>query len=174
MRLEQILTTRQAELTPTALLLTKETEEINLDGQKVSHANSRSSTLPAEDFQALTGSFKRPSEFDSDALSAYIKTLKARGETVAPLLVALERRRVEVFYPFIMVLVGSPLALILGRRSSMLALCCAVGMGLAFLGITNGLQQVGASGFLSPVIAVWSPSFLFLALGVYLLSRSQT
>jgi LPS export ABC transporter permease LptF/LPS export ABC transporter permease LptG len=174
MQLEQILTTKQAILNSSAIMMTEAVEQINIGGQTVTHAQSSGVVLPAEDFQALNTGFKKPSEFDSESLSAYIKTLKVRGVNVNPLLVALERRRVELFYPLVMVLVGAPLALVLGRRSSMLALCIAIGIGLAFLGITNGLQQVGASGLLSPIIAVWSPPFLFLAVGIYLLSRSQT
>jgi LPS export ABC transporter permease LptG len=174
MRLEQILTTAKASLSPQSLMVTKEIEEINLGGQKVTYARVPPVTVPTEELQLLNTGFRKPSEFDSRALSAYIIALKARGVAVNPLLVALERRKVEIIYPLVMVLVGCPLALILGRRSSLLALCLAIGTGLAFLGITNGMQQIGASGLLSPAIAAWSPSFLFLAVGIYLLSRSRT
>jgi lipopolysaccharide export system permease protein len=174
MQLEQILTTPQATLGPTSTMVTKKVEEINLVGGKVTHVQHPAIVLPAEEFQVLNSEVKKSSEYDSESLSAYIKTLKARGAPVTSLAVALERRKVELFYPLVMVLVGAPLALVLGRRSSLLALCITIGIGLAFLGITNGLQQIGASGFLSPFVAVWSPSFLFMAVGIYLLSRSKT
>jgi len=174
MQLEQMLRSVQATPGPTASMMAKEVEVINFGEQKVTHLQYPTMLLPSEEFQALNSGVKKSSEFDTKALSAYIKTLKASGAPVNSLIVALERRKVELFYPLVMVLVGAPLALVLGRRSSMLALCITIGIGLAFLGITNGLQQVGASGFISPLIAVWSPSFLFMAVGIYLLSRSRT
>jgi lipopolysaccharide export system permease protein len=174
MRLEQVLISSEASLDPPPTLILEGAEEINLGDQKIIYNYKPYVSLPAEELQALNSGFKKPSEFDSNSLSAYIKTLKARGVDADPLIVALERKRVEPFYPIVMVLIGAPLALVFSRRSATLALCIAIGVGLAFLGITSGLQQVGASGLISPLIAAWSPSFLFLAVGIYLISRSQT
>jgi lipopolysaccharide export LptBFGC system permease protein LptF len=129
--------------------------------------------LEADDFNSLYGAANRPGEFDSDALSAYIKALKARGVNVQPLTVALEQKRAGPFFPLVMVLTGAPLAFVFGRRGTTSALCLGIGAGLAFQGITSGLQQAGEGGLLSPLIAAWTPSFLFSAVGIYLLTRSQ-
>jgi LPS export ABC transporter permease LptF/LPS export ABC transporter permease LptG len=174
MRLEQVLISPEATLSSSSALALKGAEEVNLGGQKVIYNYLDSQTLQAEELRALKDESQKPSEFDSNSLSAYIKTLKARGVNADPLVVALERKRVEPLYPLVMVLLGAPLALVFSRRSNTLALCVAVGVGLAFLGITNGLQQIGANGFISPIIAAWSPAFLFLAVGTYLISHSQT
>lgn len=149
-------------------------ETVSLTGQSVSYANAPSMPLGAEDFQARETELNKPSELDSATLSAYIKTLNDRGGNVRPLAVALERRRSDPFSPLVMALVGAPLAFVFGRRGRIWALCVAVGTGLSFLGITNVLQQLGASGFLSVPVAVWSPLLFFLAVGLYLLSRSTT
>jgi LPS export ABC transporter permease LptF/LPS export ABC transporter permease LptG len=174
MRLEKVLISQEATLDSSSVLSLKSVEEVDLGGQKIAYSYREEASLFAEELRALKGEFKKPSEFDSESLSAYIKTLKTRGVNVDPLVVALERKRVEPFYPLVLVLVGAPLALVFSRRSNTLALCVAIGVGLAFLGITSGLQQIGSSGLISPFIAAWSPSFLFLAFGIYLISRSQT
>jgi LPS export ABC transporter permease LptG len=130
--------------------------------------------LSAGDFYVLNNELNRPTELDSRSLSAYISKLKARGVNVAPLSVVLERKRAEPFSPLIMILVGAPLAFVFGRRGTMVALCIAIGSGLAFLGLTGGFQQAGANGLLTPPVAAWAPSLLFLAVGGYLLTRTRT
>jgi LPS export ABC transporter permease LptG len=148
-------------------------EVLGFGGQKVSYERVPESRLSAEDFGALYGAANRPGEFNSRALSAYIKALKARGAGVQPLAVALEQKRAAPFVPFVMVLIGAPLAFVFGRRGTTLALCVGIAAGLAFQGVTSGLQQAGESGLLSPVVAAWTPSFLAMAVGVYMLTRSQ-
>jgi LPS export ABC transporter permease LptG len=174
MRLEEVLISPEASLDSTSVLSLRGVEDVNLSGQRIVYGYTDQQTLRAEELRELKRESQKPSEFDSESLSAYIKTLKARGVNVDPLVVALERKRVEPLYPLVMVLLGAPLALVFSKRSNTLALCVAVGVGLAFLGITSGLQQIGASGFVSPIIAAWTPAFLFLAVGIYLISRTQT
>lgn len=148
-------------------------EVLGFGGQKVTYERVPASRLGADDFGSLYGAANRPGEFSSGALSAYIKALKARGTSVQPLAVALEQKRAAPFVPFVMVLIGAPLAFVFGRRGTTLALCVGIAAGLAFQGVTSGLQQAGESGLLSPVVAAWTPSFLSMAVGVYLLTRSQ-
>ena len=157
-----------------SLLRLKEAEVISLGGQSVTHSHSTDALVQAADIYTLNSSLNRPSEFDFTSLSAYIKALKSRGVNVQPLAVALERKRAEPFFPLVMTLVGAPLAFVFGRRGTLLALCVTIGAGLLFLGLMNFLQELGARGLLAPPVAAWSPSFLFLAGGIYLLSRSQT
>ena len=73
-----------------------------------------------------------------------------------------------------MALVGAPLALAFGRRSAVTALCAAVFLALAFLGVTSGLQQAGAGGLLPPAVAAWAPILIFAAVGLYFLTRAKT
>lgn len=164
-----------ADANPSSYALeTGEAELIDFSGQKVTYERAPGLRLEAEDLSALYGTTSRPGEFDSAALSAYIKALKARGVNVQPLAVALEQKRVTPFLPFVMALIGAPLAFAFGRRGTTLALCVGIAAGLAFQGVTSGLQQLGESGLLSPFIAAWTPSLLYTAVGVYLLTRSQS
>jgi lipopolysaccharide export LptBFGC system permease protein LptF len=156
------------------VLEASDAELIGFGGQGVSYERVPKVRLGASDFGSLYGAAGRPGEFDSRALSAYIKALKAQGVNVQPLAVALEKKRAAPFLPLVMVTVGAPLAFVFGRRGTLLALCVTIGAGLLFLGLMNFLQELGARGLLSPPVAAWSPSLLFLAGGIYLLSRSQT
>lgn len=149
-------------------------ELIELGGGGADYKREASIRLSAGDFYMLNSELNKPTELDSKALSAYIMELKARGVNVSPLAVVLERKKAEPFSPLIMILVGAPLAFAFGRRGTMVALCVAIGSGLVFLGLTSSFQQAGASGLLTPTIAVWAPSLLFLAVGGYLLTRTRT
>jgi LPS export ABC transporter permease LptG len=152
----------------------KEAEVIDLRGQNVTYEHTANLPLREGDIYMLNNELKNPSEFDVASLSAYINTLKSRGVAVQSLIAALERKRVEPFFPLVMTLIGAPLALMFGRRGTLVALCVAIGAGLLFLGVMNVLQELGTRELLSAPVAVWSPSFLFLAAGIYLLSRAQT
>jgi LPS export ABC transporter permease LptG len=149
-------------------------ELIELGRGGASYERAAPIRLSAGDFYMLNSELNKPTELDSKSLSAYIRELKARGVNVAPLSVVLERKKAEPFSPLIMILVGAPLAFVFGRRGTMVALCMAIGSGLAFLGLTGGFQQAGANGLLTPTIAAWAPSLLFLAFGGYLLTRTRT
>jgi LPS export ABC transporter permease LptG len=116
----------------------------------------------------------KPSQLSAKELSAYIKTIRRKGESVAPLMVALQRKYADPFGVVVMALVGIPLALAFGRRSAIAALSYAVAVGLAFWGVTSGSQQMGVYGFLPPAVAAWAPVVIFGATGTYLLARSRT
>jgi len=128
----------------------------------------------AEGLRALKAELNKPSEYDTESLSAYINELKRRGVSTESHVIALERRRADPFAPFVMVLVSAPLALFYGRRSTVAALCVAVALGLSFWGVASALQQMGSGGLLSPKLAAWSPSFIYTVLGLYLLARAKT
>lgn len=159
--------------TNSSALEASDAELISFGGQGVSYERVAKVRLGAYDFGSLYGAASRPGEFDSRALSAYIKALKARGVNVQPLAVALEKKRAAPFLPLALVLVGAPLAFAFGRRGTTLALCAGVFAGLAFQGLAGGLQQAGEGGLLSPLVAAWAPPLLSAAVGVYLLTRPQ-
>lgn len=151
-------------------------EVIDLKGDGASVSHIAKAQVSEGDAYALKDELKlkRPSEYDFATLSSYIKSLKAAGVGAQPLAVALEHRRVEPFFPLVMCLTAAPLALMFGRRGTLVALCVAIGAGLLFLGAMNALQELGSRDLLSAPVAVWSPSILFLAAGIYFLSRART
>ncbi|MBD0371336.1 MAG: LptF/LptG family permease [Pyrinomonadaceae bacterium] len=150
-------------------------EETTLNGLQIV---SRQSARMEMDRSDSTDLFKpwadKPSQLSAKELSAYIKTIRRKGESVAPLMVALQRKYVEPFGVLVMALIGIPLALAFGRRSAVAALSSAVAVGLAFWGMTSGSQQMGVYGFLPPAVAAWAPIVIFGATGTYLLARTRT
>jgi LPS export ABC transporter permease LptG len=116
----------------------------------------------------------KPSHLSARNLSNYIKALKKRGASTAPLEVALQKKYAGPFGIVVMVLIGMPLALTFGRKSTIIALCLAIGLGIIFWGVTGGFQQLGEYGLLPPIVAAWSPIIIFAASGIYLLFRART
>ena len=152
----------------------REAQVVDFGDGRVGYTHQSRILVEAEAFEAFNSGLNRPMEFGFEDLSAYISALKQRGVDVQPLAIALQRRLVEPFLPLVMIIVGSPLAFVFGRRGTLLALCFGIGVGLLFLGLMSVAQQVGSSGLISAGIAAWAPPALFSAAGLYMLSRTRT
>jgi LPS export ABC transporter permease LptF/LPS export ABC transporter permease LptG len=116
----------------------------------------------------------RPSQLDASRLREYIKALKARGADTAVLAVGLQRKYAAPFAVIIMALIGMPLAISLGRKSTVLALCSAVVVSLLFWLLSSGFQQLGEHALLPPQVAVWAPIAIFAGGAFYFISRVRT
>jgi len=116
----------------------------------------------------------RPSQLSADRLKVYIKTLKDRGADTPALAVALQRKYASPFGVIVMALIGMPLAISFGRKSTVVALCSAVAVSLAFWLVSGGFQQLGEHALLPPGPAVWTPIVIFACGGLYFISRVRT
>jgi LPS export ABC transporter permease LptF/LPS export ABC transporter permease LptG len=116
----------------------------------------------------------RPSQLSADRLRVYIKNLKDRGADTAALAVALQRKYAAPFGVVVMALIGMPLAISFGRKSTVVALCSAVAVSLAFWLVSGGFQQLGEHALLPPGPAVWTPIVIFACGGLYFISRVRT
>ncbi len=116
----------------------------------------------------------KPSQLSSSGLQAYLSSAKRRGTDVSALAVALQRKYAAPFGILIMALVGMPLAVSFGRKGTIIALCIAVGISVAYWAVGGGFQQLGNYGLLRPSVAGWSPLLIFAAAGTYFLSRVRT
>jgi LPS export ABC transporter permease LptF/LPS export ABC transporter permease LptG len=116
----------------------------------------------------------RPSQLSADRLRIYIRTLKDRGAETAALAVALQRKYATPFGVIVMALIGMPLAISFGRKSTVVALCSAVVVSLAFWLVSGGFQQLGEHALLPPAPAVWTPIVIFACGGLYFISRVRT
>jgi LPS export ABC transporter permease LptG/LPS export ABC transporter permease LptF len=116
----------------------------------------------------------KPSHLSANALSNYIKTVSRRGGDAISLTVALQKKYADPFGTLIIAMAGIPLALSFGRRSTIMALCFAIILGLVFWAVSEGFRQLGEHGLLPPIVAAWSPAVIFAAIGIYLLAKSQT
>src|SRR5438128_1428962 len=83
-------------------------------------------------------------------------------------------RRSMNFTVLVMALIGMPLAIEFGRKSTVIALSSAVVVSLAFWLISGGFQQLGEHALLPPGPAVWTPIVMFACGGLYFISRVRT
>ena len=116
----------------------------------------------------------RPSQLSAHDLKRYLDAAKQRGMDVSALAVALQRKYAGPFGIIIMAFIGMPLAVSFGRKGTVIALCAAVVVGIAYWAVGGGFQQLGNHGLLRPSVAGWSPLLIFAAAGTYFLSRVRT
>ncbi len=126
---------------------------------------------PSDSFKPVLNT---PSHLNIKQLSSYISSLKARGESVNFLSLALEKKRADPFGVLVLTILGIPLGTAFGRRSAVTALFIAVLAGVCFWGISSGFQHLGSNGVLPPKVAAWAPMSIFCAAGFYLLFHCRT
>ena len=148
---------------------------INLDEARVTQQSAAQLKINGVDPPSVfKPTVDRPSQLSADRLRTYIKTLKSRGADTAALAVALQRKYASPFSVIVMALIGMPLAISLGRKSTVVALCSAVVVSLAFWLVSGGFQQLGEHALLPPGPAVWTPIVIFACGGLYFISRVRT
>src|ERR1700682_995820 len=173
--LERMTTGEQGQWTTSSTLTIANAETMAIRGLELGHEKTGQLDLkgtdPAQVFKPGVG---KPSQLSSPSLSSYLKSAKRRGVDVSSLAVALQRKYAEPFSVLVMAFLGIPLALSFGRRGTVIALCSAVGVSLAYWGIGGGFQQLGNHGLLPAAVAGWAPPIIFAAGGTYFLSRIRT
>ena len=117
---------------PTHLKIT-ETETLALKGMGVERKSEAEITFAGVESPAV---FKpttdRPSQLSAQDLRGYLEAAKQRGMDVSSLAVALQRKYAGPFGIIIMALIGMPLAVSFGRKGTVIALCAAVVVGVAY------------------------------------------
>jgi len=156
-------------------LVIKDAETVRLQDMIVEHQQQDQQILSSIDSpQVFRPTVDKPSQLSVTDLHGYVKAARQRGANVAALTLALQRKYVNPFSVLVMAFIGMPLALAFGRRGAIVALCVAVGVSVAYWGISGGFQQVGNHGLLPPEVAAWAPPVIFAAAGIYFLSRVRT
>lgn len=156
-----------------------ESSTLSLENANFKYEFAAASELNGSDPPELfKPSVDKPAQLSAKDLSAYIKTLRKRGGSIAALSIALQRKYAAPLTPAVMTLIAIPLAMIFGRRSSsaggLAALGLALGLGLAFWLLSGGFQYLGAYGLLPIMAASWSPLVIFASAGLYQLARIRT
>lgn len=150
-------------------------QSLILKGLGVEHQALPDTTLDrVESPVVFKPSIDKPSQLSAKGLSDYIKSARQRGNEVPALAVALQRKYAAPFGILIMALIGMPLAVSFGRKGTIIALCIAVAVSIAYWAVGGGFQQMGNYGLLRPSVAGWSPLLVFTAAGTYFLSRVRT
>jgi LPS export ABC transporter permease LptG len=152
---------------PTHLKIT-EAETLALNGMEVERRNDPEITFAGVDTPAIfKPTIDKPSQLSARDLRSYLKAAQQRGT-------ALQRKYAGPFGIVIMAFIGMPLAVSFGRKGTVIALCAAVVVGIAYWAVGGGFQQLGNHGLLRPSVAGWSPLLIFAAAGTYFLSRVRT
>jgi lipopolysaccharide export system permease protein len=147
----------------------------DLDQPKVARQSAESMTIDNVDPPGVfRPTMDRPSQLDSVRLHEYIRTLRDRGVDTSTLRVGLQRKYAAPFSVIIMALIGMPLAISLGRKSTVIALCSAVIVSLLYWLISSGFQQLGEHALLPAEAAAWAPLAIFSGGAFYFISRVRT
>jgi LPS export ABC transporter permease LptG len=159
---------------PTHLKL-NEAETLTLKDLEVERKTESETTFAGVESPAVfKPTIDKPSQLSSRDLRGYLDAAKQKGMDVSTLAVALQRKYAGPFGIVIMALIGMPLAMSFGRKGTVIALCAAVVVGVAYWAVGGGFQQLGNHGLLRPSVAGWSPLVIFTAAGTYFLSRVRT
>jgi LPS export ABC transporter permease LptG len=118
--------------------------------------------------------FRGSSSMTLAELRRKIADLSRSGFDVADLRVALQGKIAFPLTCFIMVIVGLPFSLSVGKRGALYGVTIGIAIGLGYWGLLGLFEQMGRYEMLPPVLAAWGPNILFGAGGVYLFLTSRT
>jgi LPS export ABC transporter permease LptG/LPS export ABC transporter permease LptF len=173
--LAQVVSGDSATWTDANHLKLNNTETVTLQGLEVDAQTAPETIFADVDPPAVfKPTIDKPSQLSSNDLQAYLRAAKQRGTDVSALAVALQRKYAGPFSIIIMALIGMPLAVSFGRKGTIIALCAAVAVSIAYWAVGGGFQQLGNHGLLRPTVAGWSPLVIFAAAGTYFLSKVRT
>lgn len=126
-----------------------------------------------ESYNPFANLFSKPSHLSSTETAERLSQTESE-DARRNFEVALEKKFSTLILPFVITLFTAPFAMSLSRKSKVITVGYAVGFWLLFMGIGNFFEQLGLNGYISPLIAVWSPLLLFSVIGIYLLSKIRT
>lgn len=135
--------------------------DVNQSGELLENSNP---------FNAL---YKKPTHLNIQETKEQIENTESNYEK-RNYQVALQKKYTTLILPLIITLFTAPFALSLNRKGKVITIGYAVALWLLFMGVTNTFEQLGLSGLITPLIAVWSPLLLFSMLGIFLISKIKT
>lgn len=173
--LAQVVNGKAANWTDASHLKLTDTETLTLSGMEVGSLKAPETVFAEVESPAVfKPTIDKPSQLSAKDLQVYLRAAKQRGMDVSALAVALQRKYAGPFSIIIMAIIGMPLAVSFGRKGTIIALCAAVVVSVAYWAVGGGFQQLGSHGLLRPSVAGWSPLVIFAAAGTYFLSRVRT
>ena len=173
--LARVVSGKSATWVDASHLKINDTETLTLKGMEVEARTTPETVFAGVDSPAVfKPTIDKPSQLSANDLQAYLRAAKQRGMDVSALAVALQRKYAGPFSIVIMAIIGMPLAVSFGRKGTIIALCAAVAVSIAYWTVGGGFQQLGNHGLLRPTVAGWAPLVIFAAAGTYFLSKVRT
>ncbi len=127
---------------------------------------------------------EQPQYFKKDSRGSQSMTLAELRRKIADLSQSgfdvLELRiqfQTKIAFPLaclVMVMVGLPFSLTVGKRGALYGVALGIGIGLAYWGSLGLFEQMGRYELLPPLLAAWGPNLLFGAGGLYFFLTSRT
>jgi lipopolysaccharide export system permease protein len=117
---------------------------------------------------------KDPEEMNYWELGEFIESIQRSGGDARELVV---EQALKISFPLaclVVVLFGSALGMSTGRRGPAVGVGIALATVLLYLICVRISQGMGAGGVIPPTLAAWLPNFLFLGIGLTLLSTTKT
>jgi LPS export ABC transporter permease LptG len=122
--------------------------------------------------------FKRDSRASSmmslAELRRQMRDLARAGFDVLDLRIAFHGKLAFPLTCLVMVLIGTPFALLVGRRGALHGVTVGLAIGLVYWGALGLFEQMGRYELLPPLLAAWGPNLIFGASGLYLFLTSRT
>lgn len=155
--------------------LLEEGWERRFDGDRVEYAyfDQRSVQWP-EHPEYFKKDTRESSMMTLAELRQQIADLSRSGFDVLDLKVALHSKVAFPLACLIMVVVGLPFSLSVGKRGALYGVALGLGIGLAYWGLLGLFEQMGRYEMLPPLLAAWGPNLMFGAGGLYLFLTSRT
>ncbi len=156
-----------------------ENGRVRLEGktERFTVANGETANGDKFEFAELVDPFEeaigKPSHLSLHELRGQIRATDADSEKNM-LGVSLQKRLTALFLPFVIALFAAPLTLSLSGKGNISHIALAVAGWLILIGGNSVFSQLGESGQLDPITAVWAPLVIMGLVGGYLVSRMRT
>jgi len=117
----------------------------------------------------------RPSQqMSAFELYGFIKELSQSGFDVVRLSVQFYRKFSFPLIAFVVTLIGIPFSFSIGRKGTLSGVALSIGIAIIYWATSSLFEAMGNLHQLPPIVAAWSPDFLFGLGGTYLLLRIRT
>ena len=103
-----------------------------------------------------------------------IKELSQSGFDVVRLSVQFYRKFSFPLIAFVVTLIGIPFSFSIGRKGTLSGVALSIGIAIIYWATSSLFEAMGNLHQLPPIVAAWSPDFLFGLGGAYLLLRIRT
>lgn len=122
----------------------------------------------------FTREWKKPAWMNWRELRKYIQEIEKMGFETHRLKVDFQSKISFPLVSLIMVLMGIPFALTMGRRGVLVGVGLSIVLAILYWSLIGFMKNLGYVHLLPPFLAIWGPTFLFGSLGLFLIARIRT